>query len=115
MTSRVIYHPTDPSKNQFFVDGKPVSQADYEKAFPSRLDLTSPPGGQLPSCWPMVSDSMMVHPDQIPEAYEHAKSVGVPTDFTKQGQPILRDPAHRREYARRVERMHDRNGGYGDP
>lgn len=114
MTGRISYHPTDPTQNQFFVDGKLVSKDDFELAFPSRLDFNSAPGGHLPSCWPMVSDACMVHPDQIPEAHAHAVKIGVPTDFTSQGQPIFRDQAHRREYVR-AQGMHDNQGGYSDP
>lgn len=58
--------------------------------------------GQSPAGWPRTSLSMGVHPDQIPEATEHAKKMGVRTDFAPNGQPILTSPAHQKRYAKQV-------------
>ena len=64
--------------------------------------------------WPMLSDAMGVHPDQIPEAREHAARHGIPTDFAPDGRAILRSCDHRKRYGELIG-MYDRNGGYGDP
>jgi len=71
-------------------------------------------GDFAPGNWPMESDAAGVHPDQIPEAVEHAKSIGVPTEFNKAGNPILRSPQHRAAYLRGIG-MFDRDAGYSDP
>lgn len=70
---------------------------------------TPPPGN-----WPMYSDALGVHPDQIEEARAHAEACGVPTDFTPDGRAILRSPKHRKLLARTLA-MHDRNAGPSDP
>jgi len=64
--------------------------------------------------WPMYSDAMGVHPDQIPEAVESAKRHGVPTDFLPDGRVEWTSPSHRKNYCRAYG-VHDKNGGYGDP
>jgi hypothetical protein len=64
--------------------------------------------------WPILSDAVGVHPDQVKEAEAHARKHGVPTDFTPDGRAVLRDKAHRKAYCELIEH-YDRNGGYGDP
>ncbi len=64
--------------------------------------------------WPMKSEALGVHPDQIGEAREQSIKLGVPTEFTKDGRPILTSPKHRKRYAEALG-FHDRNGGYSDP
>ena len=71
-------------------------------------------GAQRSSGWPMVSTSLGVLPEQIPEAYQESVRLGVPTQFDRAGRPILTDPAHRKRYARALG-MRDNNGGYSDP
>lgn len=104
----------------YFLDGKPVSKAEYDRAFPSKIKEVLESGqvadGHRPGCWPMVSDALAVHPTQIGEAHDRARRAGVPTEFTGQGQPIFTSQVHRRDYARKVEgRVVDRNACYGDP
>jgi hypothetical protein len=65
------------------------------------------------SQWPMKSWAAGVAIDQIPEAMEHARKHGVPTEFAPDGDVIFRDRAHRKAYLKIIG-MHDRNGGYGD-
>lgn len=49
--------------------------------------------------WPMESEALACHPDQVREFTENARKHGVPTEFnTKTGCPIFTDPAHRRKY-----------------
>lgn len=71
-------------------------------------------GTQMPSCWPMKSDAMGVHPSQIAETQATLAKHGVSTEFDREGTPILRDRAHRRKHAR-VFGYYDQDGGYGDP
>lgn len=64
--------------------------------------------------WPLHSDAMAVHPEQIGEARADAIKRGVKTDFDSYGRPILTSRGHRRAYARAYG-FFDRNGSYGDP
>lgn len=70
-------------------------------------------GGHRAGCWPKASWGAGVHPSQVAEA--HAKSVkdGVPTEFTRDGDPIFTSRGHRSRYLKTIG-MHDRDGGYGD-
>lgn len=64
--------------------------------------------------YPIMSEALAVHPSQREEAIAEAKRLGVPTEFTTRGEPVLTDPGHRKRYARALG-FHDRNGGYSDP
>lgn len=68
----------------------------------------------LTQAWPILSDSIGVHPSQVKEAEEHAKKHGVPTEFTPDGRCILRNKQHRKAYAELIGH-YDLNGGYSDP
>lgn len=112
-------------KNRYFADDREVTKAEFDRIFPSRFhDLIhsngSVPDGHRSGCWPMVSDSCAIHPTQAQEIFEKARKSGVPTEFrVDKGsglvQPVFTSQAHRREYARKVEGMLDRNACYGDP
>ena len=69
---------------------------------------------RLPSCWPMVSDSMGVGEGQQREAEEHSIKEGVPTHFNDIGQAVFDSPSHLKKYAERYE-FYSKNGGYNDP
>jgi len=64
--------------------------------------------------WPMHSYAAAVHPSQVPEAEAHARSIGIPTSFDKEGEAVFTDPKHRKRYCEAVG-LYDRNGGYSDP
>lgn len=67
-----------------------------------------------PGNWPMKSEAMAVHPDQIGEAVADAAKKGVPTEFDREGRPIWTSPGHRKRFCEAYG-AYDRNGGYGDP
>lgn len=94
------------------IDGVVVTKKQYDKALPSH-PIEVPLEAHKPDAWPIVSKALGVHPRQIPEAIEHARRNGVPTEFTSEGRPILRDRAHRKAYLR-MQGYHDRDGTYGD-
>lgn len=101
----------------YFVNGGEVTKDEYDAAFPSKLAELLEDGATLPggtkTCWPMVSDGLACHPDQIPEIMERDKRNGVPTARDGQGRPILTSRGHRRELLR-LEGFHDKHAGYGD-
>lgn len=63
--------------------------------------------------WPMTSYAAGVYPDQINEARATDERLGVPCDFTPDGDRIFTDRAHRRNWLR-AHNWVDRSGGYGD-
>lgn len=64
--------------------------------------------------WPMASYAAGVHHKQIPEMRAIDKKNGVPTEYTEDGDPILRGPRHRKKYLE-THGLYDRNAGYTDP
>lgn len=117
-TRRTFPSPGSGEKERYFVDGKEVSQKEYDRAVDSRLqealESREGPGGHHPSCWPMPgSNALMVHPNQLREAQERAAAAGVPTEFDQHCRPIFRDRDHRKRYCA-LEGIKDRSGGYSD-
>lgn len=70
-------------------------------------------GGARPSCWPMKSNALAVHPDQRKEYSKFAVKHGVPTYFDERGKPEFSDRNHRKKYCELVGAV-DYEGGYGD-
>lgn len=70
-------------------------------------------GFRPPSCWPLLSNSMGVLPEQIPEAVQDAKNRGVPTQFDPEGPAIFENRSHRRKFLKAYE-AHDKDACYGD-
>lgn len=64
--------------------------------------------------WPILSDALGVNPEHIGESVKKLAEVGVSAEYTEDGRAVLRDPRHRRDWARAAG-VFDRNGGYGDP
>ena len=71
-------------------------------------------GPDTPSCWPMRSQALGVHPTQRVQYMEFANKHGVPTTFDHRGRPVFESKEHRRKYAELVGAS-DWDGGYGDP
>ena len=70
-------------------------------------------GTPRPSCWPMESDAMGVHPAQAKEYAEYLRGKGVPTEINADGNPVLTSRHHRKRVCA-VTDTYDRNAGYGD-
>ena len=96
---------------EYLIDGQAVTREAFKKAFPDREGV---PGGMLPSCWPLVSEAMAVHPRQVKQAREKAERLGVPTHFKETGEPVFRSPEHRAMFCE-AHGTFDRNGGDSDP
>jgi hypothetical protein len=69
--------------------------------------------GNRPWSRPIKSIAMAVHPDQVQEAAEMDVKLGVPTEYTEDGRPILRDRDHRRRFMQ-AHGLFDRDAGFGD-
>ena len=99
---------TDPV---YLLDGKEVPAAEYFAHFPAAESFAGLIPDHHGAGWPMASDALAVHPDQIAEARESAQKRGVSTDFLPDGRPVFTDPAHRLKYLKRYG-FHARNS-YG--
>lgn len=65
------------------------------------------------SCWPMTSQALAVHPEQVGEANERNRVHGVGVQYDPTGLAHIPDRAERKKLLR-LEGKHDNNGGYGD-
>jgi hypothetical protein len=95
---------------RFYVENKEVTEAEFWEAFPPQ-PLGS--GAALFGWKPLVSDALAVHPRQVQEAIADAAKKGVPTEFQKDGRPILRSREHRKAYMKAYG-FFDKAAGYGD-
>jgi hypothetical protein len=99
----------DGPKTTYHIDGKEVTKAEFDAAFPDR-----PVGEPSLVGWvPIISDALAVHPRQVKEAIADARAKGVPTEFLPDGRPVLSSRSHRKRYLKAYG-FHDRSGGYGD-
>ena len=97
----------------YWIDGVQVSKDQFDLAFPDAPAGGGRAGDSFHGWKPIVSEALAVHPDQVEEAREHSKAMGVPTEFLPDGRPILTSRSHRKSYLRAYH-FHDRDGGYGD-
>lgn len=59
--------------------------------------------------YPLPVEALAVNPDQIGETHEAMSRAGVPTEFRKDGSPIVEDSRHYKK-VRSFFNVHDRNG-----
>jgi len=113
MRAKIVYGSR--GRETYFIENKEVSKEEFDSVI-TRKPLDRPPmQGNTPSCWPMKSDALAVHPEQIPEAMERNKRMGVTgvTYDPEDGRAILADRGARRDLMR-VSKVHDNSGSYGD-
>lgn len=111
MKGRISY-PKDGGPPRFFIDNKPVTKEEFDKAFPPAKDHGPTAQGLIR--WKEIhSEALAVHPLDIAEAEADARAKGVPTSFDADGRPVLTSRRHRKEYLKAYG-FHDRSGGYGD-
>lgn len=96
----------------YWIDGKEVSEKEFDRRM-DRVRVGHPITGRAAKRgYPIKSVALAVHSTQVKEASEDAAKKGVPTEFTRDGRPILRDASHRRRYLKAYG-FHDRNSYYG--
>lgn len=100
-------------KETYWIDGREVSKAEFDEAFPPKSLTGGTFGGTPLSGWPIYSDALAVHPVDVKEHERIAKEKGVPTECLPDGRVVLRNRAHRKAYLRSFG-FHDRDGGYSD-
>lgn len=100
--------------NKYFIDGREVGRAEFNRLIPDLgAPTTKPRAGSKCAVMPKLSDALAVHPDQVQEAREDAIKKGVPTDFAADGRAVIRSRAHQKAYLKAYG-FHNRDGGYGD-
>lgn len=100
-------------KITYKVDGKECTREEYD-AFSTVKPMGVPMlGGNTSACWPMKSDALAVHPEQIAEAMANDRKHGIATEYDPEdGRLILKDQAQKRDILK-ARQLHDNNGGYG--
>ena len=97
----------------YFIDGREVTQAEYDERFPSKLAFD----GQAPDvyCWrePLVSLALGVHPEQVAEANERNRKCGIAARYDSTGKAHIPNRSDRNRLLARCG-MHDNDAGYGD-
>lgn len=115
MRFRVTYG----SPIRYFVDDNEVSREEYEAASPKgRLKELFASGttavSQALACWPMRSDALSCHPNQIAAITERNKKHGITgVSYEADGTCVISDREARRKIMA-LEGVHDNKGGYGD-
>ena len=97
MKAEIIYRR---SGTLYKIDGKEVTEAEYRAATPDRFEEIVEAGetaqSQTTTLWPLLSDSLGVSPQHIPEAVARNKRNGVNVDYCpKTGRAILNSPGER--------------------
>lgn len=109
-------------RKQYFIDGRQVEEREFVKAIEKgrgERTLAESISGAQPSRkrhesrgYPIKSVALAVTRKRIPEQMKRDAERGVPTEYTKNGRPILRDAAHRKAYLKAYG-YHDRNSFNG--
>lgn len=92
----------------YVIDGVEVTLAEWREKFPEREGV---PYMTAPGAYPIRSDAMACHPDQIPEIVERNRKKGIAVEYDKVGRPVLKSQAEKRALMR-AEGFHDRNCYY---
>lgn len=97
----------------FYLDNKEVTEAEFRAEFPDAPLTEVKAPLRKGRGWPLVCEALGVHPSQVQEATELAKTKGVPTDFRPTGEPVFTSRSHYRDYCL-AHNYYMRNAGYGD-
>lgn len=74
---RIVYGRT----TRYYLGEAEVTKAEFDAAFPPKE--VGECDGHRPKCWPMVSEALAVHPDQVDQANERAKKAGIAARYQK--------------------------------
>lgn len=94
---------------KYMINGKQVSRRRYIRALnlaTGKAFMTNSKSG-----WPRESRWMGVMPYQAKAAQEADAAAGVPTEYTKKGNAIIRDNQHQKKLMK-AKGLHNRDGGW---
>jgi hypothetical protein len=115
MKLQIIYGPK--GAKQFYIGGKEVTAEQFAKIAPNRIeDLLKSRimlASATPGAWPMRSEALAVHPDEVQMANERNHKAGLATTYDSDGIAIIPTREERRKLLR-AEGLHDKHAGYGD-
>ena len=100
---------TDAGK-VYEIDGREVTEEVFYEAFPPVAEFAAE---ALCAAPPHKSESLACHPKDVEAFREDAKMRGVPTEFRRDGRPIMTSRAHQKKYLKAYG-YHNNDGGYGD-
>lgn len=110
-SGRVVYH-RDGTETCYIGDVA-VSRAEFDARFPPK-EMGAPLQSHTTTCWPMRSEALAVHPDQVTEANERNRKAGIAARYESgTGMCVIPDRADRKRLLK-LEGMRDNHGGYGD-
>lgn len=100
-------------KTHYFLDDEEVTKAQFDAAFPSKLDELLAGGVEVgtncrPACWPAVSTAMAVHPKQVAAENARLSQAGCKAYHRRNGKLVMPDRAARSQ-AMRLKGMRDFN------
>lgn len=95
---------------EYLLDGEVVTESEFRQGFPDKMGA---PGGHAASCWPMKSEALACHPDQVVDHNERNRSKGIGARYNADGTCVIESRGDRKKLLR-LEKMHDKSGGYGD-
>lgn len=103
----------------YVVDGKELTQAEFNEAFPDK-PLGEPLQGHTAACWPMVSEALAVHPSQVDQANARNRKHGIAALYQKGTGACQIDSRGDRAKLLKLEAktlghaVFDKQGGYSD-
>lgn len=102
---------SDDGGDYYFLDGKEVTEAQYRNLYP--IPDSGRPSGTKGKGWPLRSDALGCHPEQVVEMNERNREAGIGTRYDGDGTAVIPDRADRKRLLK-LEQKHDKDGGYGD-
>lgn len=102
----------EKGKMVFLIGDREVTREEFDRGMPDK-EVAVPLEAHLPSCWPMRSEALACHPDQVQEMNERNAKHGIGTRYEADGTAVIPDRGDRKRLLR-LEGYHDKGGGYGD-
>src|SRR5262245_41681570 len=106
MRGKITYN-RDGSR-AYYLDDKEVTEKEFEAAFPPKPFGAPELANNTSSCWPMVSEALAVHPEQVAEANARNKKHGIAARYDEGGFCHIPDRSDRKKLLK-LEGLVDKN------
>lgn len=94
---------------EYYLGGTRVTKEEYEAVHPPRKWEPGPARTQGTTTWPLESQALAVHPEQVHEANERAKRHGIAAEYREDGTCVIADATARRRLLK-LEGLVDKDG-----